>query len=72
VPQHAPRGHGFGVHVVAATTTPPTNGHGIIVEHAPVAGSQQTCVVVTRHGVICAHVSPSEKIFGARQCVASG
>ena len=69
VPQHAPR-QGFGWHEVPATCTPLENGHGTAVEHAPVDGSQQMCV--TTHGLICAHVSPSEKISGAAQCVASG
>lgn len=71
VPQHAPR-HGFGVHVVWLTTTPFANGHGIAVEHAPVAGSQHTCVGVVRQGGICAQVRPRAKIKGGGQCVASG
>lgn len=40
--QHTTIGHGFGLHDVAVLGTPPGNGHGTAVEHAPVCGSQQT------------------------------
>jgi hypothetical protein len=71
--QHAPCfGHGLGVQAVAVISTPPGKGHGTAVEHAAVAGSQQTCVTVIRHGVICEHVRPSEKTSGGWQCDTSG
>jgi hypothetical protein len=38
-------GHGFGMHDEAVVSgTPLENGHGVSVEHAPVCGSQQTCI----------------------------
>jgi hypothetical protein len=69
-----PGGHGFGVQPPALLATVPV-GHGVpsgTVEQAPVVGLQHTCVVVVTHGVICAHVSPSEKISGGGQCEMCG
>jgi hypothetical protein len=69
VPQQAPR-QGLGLQVVPATVTPPEKGHGTAVEHAPLAGSQQMCVIT--HGVIWAHVRLMENTSGGWQCEMSG